>query len=1714
MSGKLFALVVGIDNYASSPLKGCVNDARAVAGFLEHRVREGLELRMLLDEAADRDGFLTAFRQHLGQAGPEDQALFFFAGHGSQEDVPPELAHLEPLDGKNETLVLHDSREPGGWDLADKELAVLLAELGAGHVLVILDSCHSGDATRVPEDEPGVRFRRRPTFGRQRPIESYFFYEPEMNLPWKLESGQVPMLPEGAHVLLSACASSELAREKTIHGTRRGLFSYQLIERLANAHPNTTYRELYKRTRTLVRLDNRLQTPQAEGDLTGRVLDGELLERPRVFHVRPIPEADGHWRLDAGQVHGMVQGTQVAVFPVGTQSFDDLEKALAILIVVEAETANSRLGPVKGEMPRFVDTLPAVLVEHPLPPLRVHLRGESELLESFRESIRDSPCLGEAEREDATVEVRFEGSKVRVVKYGTGDLLPPRHIEWPEELLPLVGQLEHMARWLAVYHLEQHGGELEQEITLDIFQWKGPPETFEDPPDYSHWSDEPASPQETRRFTIRLENRGQEPIYFALLAVSEDLSVSVVRRGQGLLEGRRTLWVRPFDGISASVPSADREQGITRQQDLLLLIASEVEVDFGLLEQPELARSDQRDPDPDRSPVTGTLEAFMRRINRSFRVIDAEEETGHLHRWITHRSLIDSLYEALEIIVRGGESTAGSGLRFLAPDDFQATIRPRSPWNLPPEVQFPAIPPAIADTLRPFALAGNTFHNTGLSFLEISSWSGELSGPLRIEGVHETAADEELLALLFDGERLLWATLPAEEPRRACELVHLPPPGAEGRSLWLLFFASKTSPGEAPRRVPGKPVREERLEVLVRLPQPLGLTDVPVRTGQGLESVGISPEEIRAAIADPSVGAQREGFFGRIFGSLFDNWRAMRYLDEGDDHFWSNRFREAIDSYQKALEIFQKLGSKSGISTTLGALGNVYHAVGEYQMSLECHQVRLEILRTIPGTWRSQGRALSGIGNAYLGLAEVDKAIAHFEEHLELARLIEDRTEETTALGSLGWAWSMKEDFERALEYARAALLIDEELGEARLIHHSLLSLANIHTMKGEFQSAIRQLERALRLAREELDERFIGLTLANTCDVYTYIGDYEHAVELVAEAVKIFQRIEDRHSLGSCLVKLGSAHFNLRQLDPARESLQAGIEETSSTGDRRSQAVAWHYLGHVHLVEEDDGGALEAYKRSLEIRQTLDNPHVTAVSLTSIALVHRLREEYDEAIVLYRQAEDLVADNPMSRGNILNNLGMTLVRAERFAAAEVELGKTLELWETLRENLGPSDRLRTLLFDGQFLTYGILQLALVKQGRPEAALETAERGRARSLVDLLGRELVGDHDLDIDVEPPDLEEIQRISRTAKARIVFYSTIQEEVGLTHRLSEIYIWVVDDQHVQFRKSSAVHFARLAELEREDPLPVQLGTAKRPHLDLRKIDGEETPPDVSAAYRRILHDALIAPIGEILSGDDRPIVFVPDSYLFLVPFAALLDEDHRPLIESHRMLMAPSIQSLALMMQRRENLGDRGGEVLVVGNPTMPRLFRGDGSELVPQPLEYAEDEAERVASLYGETALIQDAATKEAVLARMPRCRIVHLATHAFFDEAVETSTGAVVLAGETPKEALLVPDDVLALELDAELVTLSACSTGHGRFTQEGLIGLFRAFLLAGTASVIVSLWPVYDLSTAFFMTRFYRELQGGLSKERALQAAILATREQWPHYEHWAPFVLIGETS
>ena len=857
MAKTVYALLAGIDSYPQPvrPLRGCTNDITRMETYLCARItgeRGELKLRVLKNDAATRDAVIAGFREHLALAGQEDVALFYFSGHGSQEPAPKEFWHLEP-DHLNETLVCYDSRLPGKYDLADKELAKLIAEVAVreAHIVVVLDSCHSGSGTRAGNDA-GVR--HEPADTRARPLADFLTSPLDAIAPpprWVQADAGVPVsrptsgwveLPEGSHVLLSACHADEEAKEDWLDGEHRGVFSHYLMETLQRSGESMTYRDLFKQVNAAVRSKVARQSPIIEAnqtkDLNRPFLGGAVVPRPPYYtlsHQRGVG-----WVIDGGAVHGIApvasdETTTLAVFPVGgiPTPLRELSPALASSRVVRVEPHQSRVDivPSHGTALDTSQIYAAVVTGLPLPLMGVYLDGDAAGVNIARFTLHSingggpSLYVEEVTQEWARVCLWAEGDHYRFIHPRENRRLiadapgqydgPPGYSEVNARLA--IERLEHIARWQRLADLsnrpvrlkpnavqmelvrvadETEPGEaaastIETEDVVVALTGTGVALTdvqLEYRFEHGRWK-EP-------RFLVKLTNTTDQTLHCALVGLSQRYGVqSLTPGGSEQLGPRQVTWARGGRSIPASVPTELWEAGVTEVKDILRLIVSTEPIDALLLEQQHMEAPLNRGAGKG-VDIThhSTLNRLMQRIQT--RDYDEKDAQNVFADWTTSALSTTTVrpLESVPIPAKEAEVYLGHGVTLLGHGGLEATHATarlttacevgRSAGNL----LLPEILRQDSGLARPWEFSSSRGGEPGLSVLELFDVMDPAvvtsDAPLRLRINTLLNEDEHVLPVAWDGEFFLPLGYVQQRDRQVVvTLERLPAPVAFGRDI-------------------------------------------------------------------------------------------------------------------------------------------------------------------------------------------------------------------------------------------------------------------------------------------------------------------------------------------------------------------------------------------------------------------------------------------------------------------------------------------------------------------------------------------------------------------------------------------------------------------------------------------------------------------------------------------------------------------------------------------------------------------------------------------------------------------------------------------------------------------------------------------------------------------------------------------------------------------
>jgi hypothetical protein len=843
MAGIVYALLVGINDYPTpiNPLRGCVNDVKRMLAFLQQRTQHSeFTFAPLILTSGDHDNteeitptrqaVIDGFRTHLSKASNNDVAIFYYSGHGSQAPSPPEFWHLEP-DRLDETLVCYDSRTAGGWDLADKELAQLIAEVTANgpHVVVILDCCHSGSGTRASAEEE-MCVRRVPTDARLRPLETLLVTPAQAEVfgdtGRSVKGGGWYSLPKGRHTVLAACSPEEEAKELFLEGEQRGAFSYYLLDTLQRASANLTYRDLFKRVNAQVRARVAAQSPQMEAtntpDLDQPFLGGAIAAGPSYFTLSHDKQRG--WVIDGGAVHGIpgptgAETTLLALFP-----FDAHADQLTSLATAIGEARVQQVFPAQsavdvtltsGAVPDPDTTYKAVVTALPLPPLVVTFEGDPVGLALVRTALATASPHGDAsslvcegDREAAELLLQAVANCYRIRRKGDGYTLVVDMPGWnPGSAQLVIQRLECIARWRKIVELANPTSRIAAtDIRLDILcptkegQWLPVAASAHAHLEYTFRNNAWQQPQ----FKIKLTNTSPRRLYCILLDLPETYGVFSMLPGGGVwLAPGQEAWANNGEPMYGQVLDNLWQQGVIEFQDTLKLIVSTDESDATLLVQDDLPVTVLRAVNKSTRMIAHmhTLNRLMHRVQtRHFSAQPAGAES--LADWTTAEVSFTTLrpLAAADISRPGHMIPVGHGVTVVGHARLQAQARLTSLPQMGREAGNLALPALLRDhseVIQPLEFSISRNGEPGLSVLELVDVVDHTvvaeDNPLVVQIDNVLGADEYLLPLGYDGELYL----PLGRTERTANsmqvvLERLPAPTSSGQrdlkgSIKILF---------------------------------------------------------------------------------------------------------------------------------------------------------------------------------------------------------------------------------------------------------------------------------------------------------------------------------------------------------------------------------------------------------------------------------------------------------------------------------------------------------------------------------------------------------------------------------------------------------------------------------------------------------------------------------------------------------------------------------------------------------------------------------------------------------------------------------------------------------------------------------------------------------------------------------------------------------------
>ena len=765
---------------------------------------------------------------------------------------------------------------------------------------------------------------------------------------------------------------------------------------------------------------------------------------------------------------------------------------------------------------------------------------------------------------------------------------------------------------------------------------------------------------------------------------------------------------------------------------------------------------------------------------------------------------------------------------------------------------------------------------------------------------------------------------------------------------------------------------------------------------------------------------------------------------------------------------------------------------------------------------------------------EAKKALRHFE--MQAAKFEESaRSVETprASLDSASRAYREASntafflgDLQKAIDHGERAFALASELDDPFL---KLIALSSLHQAYRDIRNhskATDLIDLGLKLAQEFLPDSprrawWQAVFYAYRSTDFRRRREYEKAIEDAKHALFLYEQF---------LQRLPDAHLN-----------NQGRKETAIT----NMVLIYGRLGRTYLAMGKLDDALEQYQRGVDLARRGNLKFSQVYLFQGLGDIYDRRSEHSQALDNFKKALDLarqqqrldaISDAARRMGDVYRKMGNK-------TEAVASYGVAIEQIESVRSLLA-SQRNRQSYFGGGLAAYTGLIEALWENRAYGEAFNYGERIRSRTFLDMLGTKV-------------------RLSRTDSALASEERALTElnEKGEGEQAYREFLKKVSKANPEQASLMSVQPLTLKDVQRllrpEQVLLEYLVTRERTYLwavekrrlraytiplarkhfvlkieALRSAISNLTSLDDYQRIARDLYDRLLSPVAADITGKD--LIVVPHDILHYLPFHALYSPQGRYLVEDHAINYLSGASLLPFVAGKRR---EGSKKILSIGNPHSDEN-RGN--------LPLAELEASEIKKQFpASMVLLRQDASEAKIKSLSPHYDVLHFAAHAELSKK-EPLASSVLLASDAGEDGRLEVREIFGMNLNANLVVLSGCETGLGALSNgDELVGLTRAFIYAGTPSVVASLWKVDDASTAHLMSSFYRNLKtmtkvealrqaqldvirgqlnreplamrgvGGIGKlgetpavKSLFQNAVVSTS----HPYFWAPFVLVGD--
>lgn len=861
----------------------------------------------------------------------------------------------------------------------------------------------------------------------------------------------------------------------------------------------------------------------------------------------------------------------------------------------------------------------------------------------------------------------------------------------------------------------------------------------------------------------------------------------------------------------------------------------------------------------------------------------------------------------------------------------------------------------------------------------------------------------------------------------------------------------------------------------------------------------------------------------------------------------------SIKTYLEAIDVsLKEEGSDSPIiASYYYSLGNAYLGKGVYRLAIKSFEKSLELKKKIYGSDHGKLAApYNALGDCYCDNGKYEKGIDFNKKAINIL-LKSDPSENSESFAyvysSLGKCLLDKGDYDKAIEFNEKALRIyrNATMEKGRRISVFLNNLGTSYFKKGEYVKALGLYQEALEAMKKSYGPRHNYVAIPNNkigmC--YFQLGDYDQAITFHQTAEKIqLDTLGSKHpDIVTTYNLLGDCYFKKQEYETSIEYFDKALSANNFTQNALGKVLSIPLL----IKTFEKRGKSKRYLFQLNSSLSHLKSSFSDYQYCREAVRYQRNKLQTERTKLGSEIRSSF------EGNILTNLFLNDQMNEikylydAFSCAEESWG--LYLFESIRESealhfSGIPDTLIQKEKDLRLeISYYEKKLFKAEFEDKKPLTDTAIQKLNNTLFSLnrqyeaLKKDFEKDfpqyHELKYDITTIKVEEVMK-----ELLLPGESLLEYFVGE----NSIFLFVIQEDGYQVIKINKDFPLEQLINDFREGVYGHYSTTLEKSLAIEKA----TTQYIDAA--QYLYQKLIAPVDTLLT---ETLIIIPDGILSYIPFEILLTNPVKDpanfgaypyLIKQHQISYCYSATLLRQMRQKKHKKKPTGSLLAfapfyegsysylqdVFGNALAHEMEPESGTfDQATNRRDFSKlpnsgEEVYTASKLWNGRHFLNKDATEERFNQLANSYNILHLSTHSAADSRTgDYSYLAFAEIPDTIENELLFVRDLYNLQINADLVVLSACETGLGELQRgEGIISLARAFAYAGAKSIVTSLWVVNDSSTKDLMLAFYKQLRKDHSKDAALRQSKLNYLQKNPgeksHPFFWAGFIAVGDMS